>query len=207
MAQCEKFATCCWQRQSDPAVTLPSSRTVSAFVLLLAAALISTYIVSSVEDDDTTDTRPKLSVAYFLDKAQLTGTDKDGKILYQVWAQHAEQSKTEQHINLTKVRMVYGPPTALPWEVRADMGYIPADAAVIELHGNVVASSVDEGSLPTIIRTERLDVNPATRDAMTTEDVTLEYGGRIIDATGMQANFETNDLKLLSNVHGRFLPQ
>ena len=58
-----------------------------------------------------------------------------------------------------------------------------------------------------ILRTERLDIEPDTRNAMTTEDVTLEFEGRQIDATGMQANFETNSLKLLSNVNGRFLPE
>ncbi len=145
-------------------------------------------------------------MAYYLDNASLTGTNADGKVLFQVWTKHAAQSMDDTSIDMKTVRLVYGPPTALPWEVTAKRGRIPADISRIELHGGVVAQSAEEGEQPTIIRTERLDVDPETRVASTEADVRLEFGGRVIDATGMQANFETNEVQLLSNVHGRFLP-
>lgn len=188
-------------------MTLPGPRTVLAFLLLLAVALVSTYLLSSLREDEDKPKRPELSLAYYLDNAELTGTGPDGNILFQVTTKRAAQARDEDRIRLREVRMVYGPPTALPWELEADRGYIPTDASVIELHGNVVAVSVETGRQPMILRTERLDIEPDTRNAMTTEDVTLEFEGRQIDATGMQANFETNSLKLLSNVNGRFLPE
>lgn len=188
-------------------MTLPAPRTILAFILLLAVALASTYLLSSLREDDETPDEPRLSLAYYLDNARLTGTGQDGSILYQVTTKRAAQPRNQDRIRLQRVRMVYGPPTALPWELRANRGYIPAAADVIELHGNVVAVSVDEGREPMIIRTERLDIEPDTRNATTTDDVILEFEGRQIDATGMQANFETNNLRLLSNVNGRFLPE
>ena len=40
----------------------------------------------------------------------------------------------------------------------------------------------------------------------TDEPVELEFDGRVINATGMQANLETNELKLLADVNGKFMP-
>ena len=188
-------------------MTLPAPRTVLAFLLLLAAALVSTYLLSSLREEEAEPDRPDLSMAYYLDRAKLVGTGTDGNILYEVTTRRAAQTRSEDRIRLRDVRMVYGPTTALPWELRADRGYIPAEANLIELHGNVVAVSVEDGKEPMVIRTQRLDIEPETRNAMTTEDVTLEFEGRQLDATGMQANFETNNLKLLSNVNGRFLAE
>lgn len=187
-------------------MNLPPPRTIASFLALVATALASSYLLSSFREDEEKTEKPKLSMAYYLDKASLTGTGPDGEVMFQVWTKRAAQSMDDTSIDMETVRLVYGPPTALPWEVRANEGRIPPDISRIELRGNVVAISAAEGQPPTVIRTERLDVNPTTRDASTDADVTLEFGGRVVDATGMQANFETNDVQLLSNVHGRFLP-
>jgi lipopolysaccharide export system protein LptC len=49
-------------------------------------------------------------------------------------------------------------------------------------------------------------VESETLIAETKEDVTLEFGDRVVYASGMEANFETNNLKLLADVNGTFLP-
>lgn len=167
---------------------------------------MSTFIVSELWKVDSKPAHAELSLAYYLDQAELTGTGPDGKMLFQVWTRRAAQSLGDSSIEMDEVQMVYGPPTALPWKLNANTGRIPADASVIELRGDVVAVSVTEETKPTIIRTQRLDIDPTTRQAKTSHKVILEFDGRIINATGMHANFETNELQLLSNVNGKFLP-
>jgi len=184
----------------------PEPRSILFLGLLLVAALFSVYISSGGETDDIKKSRPELSLAYYLYDAELTGTGADGQILFQVWARTAAQSPDDSGIDMDDVRMIYGPPTALPWELTANAGRIPKDASVIELRGDVLAISAAVDRTTTIIRTQRLDIDPATRQASTASRVQLEFGGRIVNATGMEANFETNDLKLLSNVSGKFLP-
>jgi LPS export ABC transporter protein LptC len=184
----------------------PEPRAILSLVMLLIGAIVSGFIVSGFWKEDIKPARAELSLAYYLNQAELTGTGPDGKMLFQVWTRRAAQSVGDSSIQMDEVRMVYGPPTALPWEINANTGRIPADASVIELTGDVVATSATEGKNPTVIRTQRLDVNPATRQANTTRKVTLEFDGRTVNATGMHANFETNELKLLSNVNGKFLP-
>ncbi len=174
--------------------------------LLFIGVIVSSFIVSGTWSDEKKPSRPELSLAYYLDQAELIGTGPDGKILYQVWTQRASQSIDDSGIELDKVRMLYGPPMEMAWELKSKTGRIPADASVIELRGDVVAISATEGTSPTIIRTQRLDIDPATRQASTKNKVELEFDGRIINATGMHANFETNEIKLLSNVNGKFTP-
>jgi LPS export ABC transporter protein LptC len=187
-------------------VSSPEPRTILSLTLLFIGAVLSAFIVSGLGKEDRKPARAELSLAYYLDQAELTGTGPDGEMLFQVWARRAEQSLDDSSIEMDEVRMVYGPHTALSWELNARTGRIPADASIIELRGNVVAVSAAEGSIPTIIRTQRLDINPETRQAETAHKVILEFDGRIVNATGMRANFETNELQLLSNVNGKFLP-
>ncbi|NOR20879.1 MAG: hypothetical protein GQ538_12415, partial [Xanthomonadales bacterium] len=51
-----------------------------------------------------------------------------------------------------------------------------------------------------------LSIDPATRQATTQQKVVIEYNGRELNATGMNADFEANQLDLLSNVNGKFSP-
>jgi LPS export ABC transporter protein LptC len=208
-----KFATCCYRlartiRAGTPngMINLPEPRAILSLVFLLAGAAASIYISSQPWDERETERRPELSLAYYLDQAELIGTGEDGEILYQVSTRRAAQRPDDETIEMDQVHMIYGAPTALPWELNADSGRIPADASVIELIGNVVAISSEEGKAPTIIRTQRLDIDPMTRQASTNEKVQLEFGDRILNATGMEANFETNKLDLLADVNGKFAP-
>jgi len=184
----------------------PEPKTFLFLGILLALALLSLFISSEGQGDKDDGWRKALSMAYYLEDAELRSTGPDGKEVFRILARNAAQEPDELGIKLTEVNMIYGPPTALPWDLKADRGYIPEDASVIELHENVVAVSASIDKPTTVIRTQRLDINPATREATTEARVKLDFDGRVINAKGMEANFETNDLKLLSNVSGKFLP-
>jgi LPS export ABC transporter protein LptC len=181
-------------------------RDILTLLILLAGAGISGLLLKDTWDDDDKESKPELSLAYYLDRAELIGTGEDGTIVYQVWTDRAEQLRDDNSVKLSYVRMVYGPPDGLPWELKANEGRMPSDARIIELQGNVVATSGDDIANRTIIRTQQLEIDPATRRAETLEKVAIEYDGRVLNATGMSADFEKNQLKLLSNVNGKFLP-
>ena len=184
----------------------PDPRNITRLVLLLAGAGISSLMLMETEDTDKKKSKPELSLAYYLDQAELIGTGPDGNILYQVWTKRAAQTLGDESVNMEEVRMVYGPPDGLPWELSANNGRIPGDASIIELSGNVVASSGRTRQDTTTIRTDNLSIDPATRQATTQQKVVIEYDGRELNATGMQADFEANRLNLLSNVNGKFAP-
>ena len=184
----------------------PEPRTVVRLVLLLAGAAISSLLLVNTRTTEDNESTPELSLAYYLNKAELISTGPDGKMLYQVWTEQASQSLGDKSINLENVRLVYVPPAGLAWELAADKGNIPEDASTIELRGQVIAISGDKEADTTTIRTNALSVNPTTRQATTRQKVVIEYNGRELHATGMEADFEANRLNLLSNVNGKFEP-
>jgi len=184
----------------------PEPRTVVSMLLLAAGAAVTSFIAFTDNDTEPTKQVPSLQLAYYLDAAELTGTAADGQVLYKLTTRHARQDSNNSSIELTEILMDYGAPNELPWKVRADRGRIPEGARMIELEGNVVAVSGAAFPNQTVINTETLDIEPATMRASTEERVRLTYNQRQLNATGMQADFKVNHVKLLSNVNGKFIP-
>jgi LPS export ABC transporter protein LptC len=184
----------------------PEPRAITRLILLLAGAGISSLLLVDTWEADKKPSKPELSLAYYLDQAELIGTGPDGKILYQVWTKRAAQTLGDESVDMEDVRMVYGPADGLPWELSAKQGQIPADASIIKLSGDVIAKSGRTQQDTTTIRTDNLSIDPATRLATTNEKVVIEYNERELNATGMAADFEANRLDLLSNVNGKFSP-
>ena len=185
---------------------VPEPRTVAFLSLLAATAVLSVFLNYGNSDSGVKKSRPELSLAYYLDQAELTGTAPDGTVLYRIQTRRAEQSKDDDSIQLEKIEMTYGAPTGVPWELHAERGRMPADASIIELEGNVVAVSGSDHAQRTEIRTQRMEIDPETMLASTNRRVLMLFAGKRLNATGMEANFITNKLELLSNVNGKFTP-
>ncbi len=185
---------------------IPDSGAALRFALLFGAAIISTIVFIRTRQPDTAPTRPQLSLAYYLDSAELVGTDANGERLYRVWTDRAAQVSTDDSISMKTVRMVYTPNGPQSWNLAADSGRIPADASIIELNGNVIVKSGASNAAATTIKTNQLDVDPATQEARTPEPVIVDYNGHIVNAIGLYADFKNNRLKLLSDVTGNFTP-
>lgn len=185
----------------------PDPKRAAQLTLLAIAAAGSSAVLWRASPDDGGDRGPAaLSRAYYLDDAELIGTDIDGSILYRVQANEASQAIDDESIEMTDVRMLYEPAADIPWKLRANRGRIPPDGNIISLEGDVVVTSRRAEGPTTIIRTTHMDVDPAARLASTDQPVEIEYDGRIVNATGMNAELETNRLDLLSNVNGKFTP-
>ena len=185
----------------------PNPRTIGTFVLLIAAALISSVVFNRSQQPVNETLSDQLSLAYYLDSAELSGTDSNGEMLYQVWTDHASQVTEDDSITMRKVRMIYTPNGPQAWNLVANSGRIPADASVIELNGNVVVKSGQTNIAATTIRSQHLVLNPATRKAQTQESVVVNYNGQNINATGLKADLKNNRLQLLADIHGSFAPR
>jgi len=184
----------------------PNSGTLLKFTLLTGAAVVSTVAFIRTWTPDEAPARPQLSLAYYLDSAELTGTNENGDRLYQVWTDRAAQVTSDDSIAMRTVRMVYTPNGPQAWNLAADAGRIPADASVIELDGNVIVKSGESNSAATTIKTSQLYVDPATQEARTPEPVVVDFNGNVVNAIGLYADFTNNRLKLLSDVNGNFTP-
>jgi LPS export ABC transporter protein LptC len=187
-------------------VYLPEPRTLIALTLLTAAAVGSSLLLLNSGQGKKQLEPPELSLAFYLSNAELIGTGPGGEIVYQVWTEKAAQSANDESISMDQVRMVYGPPDSLPWKLRADSGSIPATARIIQLRGDVVATAGNNIANKIIIRTQQMDIDPATREASARHEVAIDYNGRVLNGVGMRANLESKQLALLADVNGQFIP-
>ncbi len=180
-------------------------RSIVLFVILTAAALGSWYLSQS----DRRNNENELSLdpihrGYYLKSARILGTGPDGRPLYEIRAEYAEQ-QDDGRIAFTDVQVRYSPGSNVPWSVNADTATIlPNDQRVL-LRGHVLAISTD-GERDTEIRTHYLELDPENYRAETDERVQIRIGARSITATGMLASLQDNHLVLKSNVSGKFVP-
>jgi lipopolysaccharide export system protein LptC len=89
-----------------------------------------------------------------------------------------------------------------PWRLRADEAHTEKRGGEVVLTGDVYAWQEQPRGINEM-RTSRLLFLPETNIARTDRKVALESPGSVTTGTGMEANFDTEVYRLLSNVRGR----
>jgi len=190
------------------------------FALLLGGALLTSFILfRNPSTDDATPAGPRLGFGYYVKEAKLTGTGPDGQILYRVTTTAAEQGLADGTITMRDVTVDYEPTAQVPWKLRADRGRIPPDRNIIELVGDVVAtteatavSPADAAAkgrastAPLLIRTDYLELDPEAYVARTESFVAMERNRDTLHAKGMRVYLKQDRLQFNAEVRGRFLP-
>lgn len=182
-------------------------REIVAIVVLMAGAVTSWYLSRSSDDEAAAPSFDASHRGYYLRSARILGTGPDGSLLYELQAREAEQVGADR-IAFTDVHIDYSPETDVPWRVDADSATIHTEEpAVVLLEGHVRAiSSEGFSGNDTEIRTEYLEIYPEEFLAETDERVQIRIGERSLTATGMLASLQDNQVRLKSNVRGKFAP-
>ena len=180
------------------------------FIAALAFALAC---ATSACSTDTIDAAPATNNAalhdpgYSLIDAEITETGELGRPRYTVNAARAQQNPATGQIALEGIRMRLQDQRGNDWRLRANSGKMTEGASMVALRGAVtVDGSPGGGTEPVQLRTEELDVDTETQRASTRAIVTITMSGRLLTAQGMHADLKTRQLRLESNVHGRFTP-
>jgi lipopolysaccharide export system protein LptC len=182
-------------------------RNSGAVILLAAAALVSTAVFIA-SDSTPAPAAPQAppGIGYYATNARLMATRGDGKPAYDMRAERITQTLADGSIGLEHVVVNYAPEGGSPWNLVSDAGRISTGADIIELNGNVVAASADQGKPATAIRTDFLRYDPATGVAETQRPVTIEYASSVVHARGLRADLREGRLALLAEVRGQYIP-
>ena len=144
---------------------------------------------------------------YSLKDAEITETDATGQARYTVRAAHAQQNPGSGEIALEHIRMQMRDQRGGEWNLDANAGRMPEDAATVALFGDVVLSgAVGARQDPINVRTEKLDVDTRTERISTDALVTIAVTGGELLARGLKADLKNRRVQLESDVHGRFHP-
>jgi lipopolysaccharide export system protein LptC len=184
-----------------------SLRRILGLTLLLTAAIGSWYLSQFLVQRDASHTTTDAGHdGFYLREARVLGTDDNGELLYRIEAEYAEQ-RSPSEIDFQHVNIHYASLSNVPWTLVADHASIAEDQKRVLLTGNVMAVS-NEGFSGDVteIRTQQLEFEPDTYVARTDDRVQIRIGTRSLTATGMLALLQENQLRLQSNVSGKFVP-
>ncbi len=155
-------------------------------------------------DEPATGDQP---IGWYVRGATIIGAGETGEPVYRLTARLIEQNPVDDSANLTQVRVQYTAGTDPAWQLTAREGWIASDGQTIRLTGNVVLRDEPaEGVIPTVVRTETLEMLIDDDVARTDEAVRIERGRNTLTALGMTAFLRDDRVQLQSDVSGLFQP-
>lgn len=145
---------------------------------------------------------------YYMVDAVITEMNPDGSQRYRVAAEHIAQDPATQAIDLENMKLVYRVDPEREWTLTARNGHVPPASKVLDLAGDVEIKGLPNagaGTVPAVVRTERLQLDTETNVATTSARVDIIWGNRRISTMGLKADLKAEKLQLESSVHGRFV--
>ncbi len=178
--------------------------TAVALVAALSLAGCARDPGDAVEEDGT----PRaIDPGYSATDARVLETDATGAPRYTLDAVSIQQDPRSLQVTLETLSMQVGDGEGAPWRLTARNGRMPEDASRIELNGDVrVAGTLGRGTEPIEIRTETLSYEIAPALARSAAEVEFRLSGKWLRARGIEARLKQRQVRLESQVHGRFVP-
>lgn len=139
--------------------------------------------------------------------AEIIETGPDGRPVYTLRASTIRQPPNEQTVLLESVNLELRDEEGNLWTAQAQRGHILRDAARINLEGSVhVVGKLRDAPNPLNFTTEQVAFDTREEVVRTESPVTLDWGGRKLQARGLVASLKDHRVQLESQVHGIFPP-
>lgn len=169
-------------------------------VVLLAAAIVTGWSAwrqrAEAPQPATASARPD----YVLHDFQITALDGEGQEAFVLRAPLLARDPDDRTLSIATPLFLIPDAAGLHWRVRSKTAWVSADNSEVRLRGNVVATSPPDGSRPSKLETEQLNVFPDTNRASSAVLVTVTGPGTTMQGTGMRADLASKRIRLLSKV-------
>ena len=184
----------------------PVSGRTGLTIALLLVAIASGWSVwqqSRPVDDGVLKTRPD----YVLRDFEITSLDKQGKESFTLRGPVLQRDPADKTMELDTPLFLVPDRQNRYWQVSARHGVVPADGSQLQLRGQVLATSPADAPPATRIETEQLNLFPGENRATSSVAVAITRPGLTMNGHGMQADFDRQQISLLSQVRTRYVPQ
>ncbi len=204
-----------WRNPSPPSEPKPPprlprierSRELLYLGLLLGLAALSSWFLSTVESSlrepvQENDNLPPL----YMDNFLATHMDKQGLRKYTLAAPQLIQLPDPlgtwmEHPSIE----IYENGRVRQWLIQAEEGWIAPDNDTIKLKETVTMTRpASSGKRPVVITTRNVFIYPNDNIAETAEAAHMETPGGVVDAIGVKALLNQEQLQLLSEVRGTY---
>lgn len=133
--------------------------------------------------------------------------DKQGKPTMKVITPKLIHFTADDTTHFTTPQLIFYRKSPKPWYVTSK--YARATQGIENVHFSndvIVHHAADDRNPATLIKTTQLTVHPNQQTAETDEFITLIQPNITVKATGMFADMNTGDIKLLSQARGEYEP-
>lgn len=175
---------------------------------LLVAAILSGWSAWRNRAHPAEEVAHESTADYVLHDFELISLDKDtGKESVTLRAPEAHRNRADQTLDIATPVFLLPDQQGQPWTLRAQTGWVSPKGDELRLRGDVAGDSpAAPGVVPTTFRTTTLDVFPQQHLARTADRVTMTRPGLNQTGVGFEANLQTRQYKLLSQVKTRYEP-
>jgi len=175
---------------------------LAGFVALIAALVQWRVVDREPAADDGDGERP----GYFLTGVDLQEFGVDGKLRVGLQSISAHQDPASGVVRLSDVSVDYHA-EGQTWHLTSNEANVPPGGNTVEFEGDVLLKGRPGGE-PQLaeLHTPRMTLDTVGEVADTRAPVELAFGAHRLRALGMHANLKDGNLKLESDVNGRFTP-
>jgi len=174
-------------------------------VVLLVAAIACGWSVWNQTGGGTTGMTATRS-DYVLRDYEIISLDSHGRESFTLRGPRLQRDPGVKSLSLETPQFLVPDRNGAYWDVRAQRGTVPDDGKQLRLLGRVVANSPAQAPPPTRIETEELNLFPRENRATSPAAVTVTRPGLTMRGRGMQADFDRQQVSLLSDVRTRYVP-
>ena len=173
-------------------------------VLLATAVLTGWSVWRHVARQAPTTASPRSD--FILRDFELVALDSAGKESFTLRGPRLQRDPGAKSTSLETPLFLVPDRNGAYWDVRAQRGLVPDDGKQLQLRGRVIATSPAQVPPPTRIETEQLNLFPSENRASSPAAVTITRPGLTMRGRGLQADFDRQQVSLLSDVHTRYVP-
>lgn len=173
--------------------------------ILLLAAIVSGWSVWRLSGGGAEQAAATRS-DYVLHDYEIVSLDAEGDESFTLRGPRLQRDPGAKSMSLETPQFLVPDRHGAYWDVRAQRGLVPDDGKELRLRGHVVANSPKQTPPPTRIETEELNLFPRENRAASAATVTLTRPGLTMRGRGMRADFDRQQVSLLSDVRTRYVP-
>ena len=183
-------------------MTAVPSKHIISFMIIAALAFVSWLLNNKTQTiKQTTDKTTRHDPDYYANNLQTYILDETGAPSYYLETTALTHYPDNNTTELNEPRFLLYNQNQISWSINAASGRIETDRNEIQLSGKVLAQ--DKSTAQKIsLKTNTLLFKPDTKTAETTAQVFIQNTHGKTEATGLNADLNNNQLKLLANVRG-----
>ncbi len=174
-------------------------------IILLIAVIASGWSVWR-HSDERSDQVIAQRADYVLRDYEIVSLDNEGTEAFTLRGPELQRDIGAKSMTLRTPLFLVPVRNGTYWEVRAKQGFVPEGGKELRLSGDVVATSPVQAPSLTRIETAELNLFPRANRATSTVAVTVTRPGLTMRGLGLEADFNRQQVTLLSEVHSRYVP-